>query len=401
MNKVWHIAGKELLQTRRDKLAALFTIVLPVVFTLFLGLLFGGGDESAARLPLAVVDEDGTPVAQKLIDGLESSPLLELEPMAADEIDAAVQEERVAAGIIIPEGYGAEVEQAARSAGEVVTLPFIRLETSSGAQSVYQAIQAVVGQTNVRLLVARTAATKVATVSGAAVDDALLASADSLAATALASPVVGLTTGGSGAAVAVTAGGFDQASTGALVNWVLFSLLTVATGLAWERRQGLLRRLTTTGVRGSQIVGGKVLAMLAITFLQQLFLVLLGRFAFGVDYFQSPLALLMVMVTLSLFAASAGLLISSVFRSEQAVIATTVISAQLLAALAGAWFPLEITSATFSRVAHFLPTAWVMDSLHGIILKDWGVVDVLGPLGFVWIWIVVLFGVAVWRFRPE
>jgi hypothetical protein len=42
-----------------------------------------------------------------------------------------------------------------------------------------------------------------------------------------------------------------------------------------------------------------------------------------------------------------------------------------------------------------------MDSLHGIILKDWGVPDVLYPLGIVWIWIVVLFAVAVWRFRPE
>ena len=102
-----------------------------------------------------------------------------------------------------------------------------------------------------------------------------------------------------------------------------------------------------------------------------------------------------------MLAASLGLLISSVFRSEQAVIATTVISAQLLAALGGAWFPLEITSESFNRVAHFLPTAWVMDSLHGIILKDWGTADVLFPLGIVWIWIVALFVSAVWRFRPE
>ena len=144
-----------------------------------------------------------------------------------------------------------------------------------------------------------------------------------------------------------------------------------------------------------------MLAMVIITFLQQLLLVLLGQLAFGVDYFNSPLALVMTMISLSVLAATFGLLISSVFRSEQAVIATTVISAQLLAALGGAWFPLEITSDSFSKVAHFLPTAWVMDSLHGIILKDWGVADVLYPLGIVWIWIVVLFAVAVWRFRPE
>ncbi|MFH1331415.1 MAG: ABC transporter permease, partial [Actinomycetota bacterium] len=221
------------------------------------------------------------------------------------------------------------------------------------------------------------------------------------AAAALAAPVATVEMGDSGSAIVRHAGGFDQASSGSLVNWVLFSLLTVATGLAWERRQGLLRRLSATGVRGREIIGGKMLAMVFITFLQQLFLILLGQFAFGVDYLNSPLALLMTMVSLSVLAASFGLLISSVFRSEQAVIATTVISAQLLSALGGAWFPLEVTSASFSRVAHVLPTAWVVDSFHGIILRDWGAADVLLPMGIVWAWIVVVFALAVWRFRPE
>jgi ABC-type multidrug transport system permease subunit len=141
--------------------------------------------------------------------------------------------------------------------------------------------------------------------------------------------------------------------------------------------------------------------MVAITFIQQLFLVLLGQLVFGVKYFNSPSALLFVMVSLSLFAASVGLLVSSVFRSEQAVVATTVIAAQLLAALGGAWFPLEVTSTRFSQVAHALPTAWVIDSLHGIILKNWGLSQVLGPMGFVWLWIVTIFALAIWRFRRE
>ena len=192
--------------------------------------------------------------------------------------------------------------------------------------------------------------------------------------------------------------GFDQASTGSLVNWVLFGLLTVTTGLAWERRQGLLLRLNTMRVAGPQIIGGKMMAMVLLSFLQQLLLVLLGQFAFGVDYFNSPAALFLVMISLSVMAASLGLLIASVFRSEQAVIATTVITAQLLAALGGAWFPLEITSETFSRVAHFLPTAWIVDSLHGIVLNGWGMPEVLAPMGFVWIWTVAFFGLAVWRY---
>ncbi len=197
------------------------------------------------------------------------------------------------------------------------------------------------------------------------------------------------------------AGGFTIASTGSLVQWVLFSLLTVSTGVAWERRSGLLRRLAATGVSGRTIIEGKMMAMVIITFLQQVMLVLLGALAFGVGYFNSVGALLMIMVSLSVLAACVGLLISALFRSEPPVIATTVITAQLLAVLGGAWFPLEVTSAGFSRVAHFFPSAWIMDSLHGIVLKDWGAGDILMPLGIVWAWIVVILAVAVWRFRPE
>ena len=251
------------------------------------------------------------------------------------------------------------------------------------------------------MLAADAAARQVSIATGRPLDDALQRQAAELAASQVDAPAISVRVEASGSSEVQQIGGFDQASIGSIVNWVLFGLLSVSTGVVWERRRGLIRRLRVSGAGGSEIFGGKLVAMLVITFLQQLFLILLGQLAFGVDYFNSPVALVMVMISLSVLAASAGLLISSVFRSEQAVIATTVISAQLLAALGGAWFPLEITSATFSRVAHFLPTAWVVDSLHGIVLKSWGVAEILGPLGVVWIWIVVLFGLAAWRFRPE
>jgi ABC-type multidrug transport system permease subunit len=394
---LWHIAGKEITQTRRDRLAFLFTIVLPVIFTLFLGLLIGGGDGGPSKLPLALNDADESAASRQLVETLRATPLLDIKVMAATEIDQAVQDQDVAAGLEIPNGYGNALE-----ASTPITVEFIHVETSSGAQSALEAVQAVVSHMNVSNLAAATAAEQVSIKLGRPLDDALLAQSAALAETQLAAPAASVEVTSSGSSGTVQQiGGFDQSSSGSLVNWVLFGLLSVTTGLAWERRSGLIRRLGVSGVHTSEIFGGKLLAMMVITFVQQLFLILLGQLAFRVDYFNSPLALVFVMVSLSLFAASVGLLVSSVFRSEQAVIATTVIAAQLLAALGGAWFPLEITSSTFSRVAHFLPTTWVVDSLHGIILKDWGVEQVLRPMGFVWIWIVVLFGLAVWRFRPE
>jgi ABC-type multidrug transport system permease subunit len=302
----------------------------------------------------------------------------------------------VAAAIVIPEGFGAAVDQ-----GRPATVAVVRLETSTGGQSVRTAVEEIVSEFNASMLATDAAAEQVSAKTGRALDSTLRDAARSSVDSYLATPAVAVQSTEAGGTSVLNATGFDLSSSGALVNWVLFSLLTVATGLVWERRQGLLRRLNAVGVPGVEIVSGKMMAMVVIAFTQQLLLVLLGQLAFGVDYFNNPLALFMTMISLSVLAASLGMLVSSVFHSERAVIATVVISAQLLAALGGAWFPLEVTSASFSRVAHFLPTAWIMDSLHGIILKDWGVADVLFPLAIVWIWIVVLFGTAVWRFRPE
>jgi ABC-type multidrug transport system permease subunit len=330
-----------------------------------------------------------------LLDRLATSDAVELQSMDEGDVESGVRNQKVAAALVIPEGFSSTVD-----AGSGASVTLVRAETSSGAQTVASALRAAIADSNASILAASVAANAVAAETGKPVDAALLSAAQSAADAQLATPAatVELVEAGTEAEMA---GGFDQSSTGSLVNWVLFSLLSITTAMVFERKRGLLRRLYVAGVRAHEIVGGKMLAMFVITFLQQVLLILLGQFAFNVGYFNSPLALLVTMVSLSLFAASFGLLISVLFRSEQAVVTTTVISAQLLAALGGAWFPLEITSPTFTKVAHFLPSAWLMDSLHGIVLKDWGVGKVLYPMAIVWIWIIVLFGVAVWRYRPD
>jgi ABC-2 type transport system permease protein len=393
VRRVWYIATKELLQTRRDRLAALFTLVLPVLFTIFLGILIGGAENS---LPVAIADLDGSPASQAFVERLSRSTLIDLRVTDAGDLDSAVRGQKVAAAVLIPQGFGS-----ALNAGEATAITFIRVETSAGAQSVAEAVQTAVSETNASLLATRAAMETVATSTDATVDATLAAQAAKTADAQLAAPAVTLQVLDTGTNAVNYASGFDQSSSGSLVNWVLFSLLGVASTMVWERRRGLLRRLGVAGLRAREIIGGKMLAMVIITFIQQLLLVLLGQIAFGVHYFNSPAGLLVVMISLSVMAASFGLFVSSLFRTEQAVIATTVICAQLLAAMGGAWFPLEITSSTFSRVAHVLPSAWVMDSLHGIILKDWGVAQILRPMGIVWIWIAALFMLAMWRYRPD
>ena len=158
MNRSWIITRKELLHTRRDRLAALFTIILPIIFTVFLGLIIGQ-QKADTHIPLAVADQDATVASQQFVESLKASPLLKVELMTADRLDTAVEDQNVAAALLIPKGF-ADAEKATGSI-PAATLTLINIETSSGAQTVSQAVQAVVADLNSTLLATRIAAGEV------------------------------------------------------------------------------------------------------------------------------------------------------------------------------------------------------------------------------------------------
>ena len=139
--------------------------------------------------------------------------------------------------------------------------------------------------------------------------------------------------------------------------------------------------------------------MFLLTFVQQMLLLGVGQLFFGVDYLRDPVALLAMMVSLSLVASTLGLLLAAVLKSEQALVATSVIVSMSVSALSGAWFPLEITGPSFQFVGHLLPTAWILDGLRGIVVRGFDVADVLPALGVSVAWAAGLFVLAVWRFR--
>jgi ABC-2 type transport system permease protein len=202
-----------------------------------------------------------------------------------------------------------------------------------------------------------------------------------------------------GTAAGQTPSGFILSSPGMMVNFILFSLMTAGIALIIERQNGTLQRLMTTRLRRWELIGGKAAGMFLLTFVQQILLIGVAQVFFGVDYLRDPAALLVMMVSLSLVASTLGLLLASVLKSEQALIATTVLVSMAIAALSGAWFPLEITGEAFQTVGHVLPTAWILDGLRGIIVRGFDVADVLPAFAVSVVWAAGFFAVAVWRFR--
>jgi ABC-2 type transport system permease protein len=398
VKRVWTLAAKDLLETRRDRLALLFTVIMPLAFTAFFGLMFGGGSD---RLPMAIVNVDSGAPAAQLVSALAKSGVVKTETMSKDEAEKAVDDSEVAAALEIPAGFSA-----ALAAGRPAELTLVSTAGSSGAQTAQTEVTALAGQ----LAAGERAAQAAVAVAGAlpssdsgggeqALKDAALLMARPLAAQSLAHPVATVKVIEAGTAAGQIPTGFVLSSPGMLVNFILFSLLTAGVALIQERRNFTLLRLMTTRVRRSELIAGKVVGMFALTFVQQIILIGAGQLLFGVDYLRDPAALLLMMVALSLVASTLGLLLAALLTSEQAMVATTVIISMSVSALSGAWFPLEITGPAFRFVGHLLPTAWILDGLRGIIVRGFDVAEVLPAFGVALAWSAGLFALAVWRFR--
>lgn len=398
--RVLHLAAKDL-RALRDPRMLLFALAMPLALTLLFGMLMSNSSERApAPVPVAWVDQDGSE-ASAILSGLLSTNLgIELRPMGRDEADAALAGSRVAGVITVASGFGASLRG---DASPKVAL--LVADVNSGDAGV---ARAALGTALSRLSAAARAAR--ASEEAAAAwrpfeDDGAAAvffhEGLRMANELWRTPPVTLHLTPARAESVRTPSGFAQSSPGMLVQFTIFNLMGATVALVLERQSGALRRLLTTPISRSGIIVGKALAILVIALLQQVILITIGQVAFGVDYFSQPLATGAIVLSFSFCLAGLGLLIGTLAKSENAATAATLVLMSVLAALGGAWFPLEITGPAFSAIGHLLPSAWALDAFHSVLLRGAGLRDVLPPAGIVFAYGLAFIGIAIWRFRFE
>jgi ABC-type multidrug transport system permease subunit len=128
-------------------------------------------------------------------------------------------------------------------------------------------------------------------------------------------------------------------------------------------------------------VAGKLYGLLLLGAVQTAFLLLMGRFVFGVPLGANLPAVVVTLLVFAWVAAALGVLAGSTVASEDRVVGLCVLASLLMAALGGCWWPLELAPAWLRTAAHALPTGWAMDALHQLISFGAGWAAVAKPLG--------------------
>ncbi len=196
--------------------------------------------------------------------------------------------------------------------------------------------------------------------------------------------------------------GFEQTIPGILVMFTILVLLTTGgSALVNERQPGLLRRLASAPISRSEVVAGKWCARMMLAAVQIIIALIIGTLLFSMDWGPDLGAIALILAAWGGLCASAGLLLGAVAKTEAQATGLGVLVANVLAALGGCWWPIEITPGWMQSLQNLLPTGWTMDALHKLISFQSGAMSALPQFLILIVASLVVGWLAVRQFRYQ
>jgi len=172
----------------------------------------------------------------------------------------------------------------------------------------------------------------------------------------------------------------------AMLLMIISALLTSIT-ITREKELGNMEILLVSPLKPAQIIIGKVLPYLLLSFISALLILLAGYLVFGIPVNGSVTLLLAETLLFILMALSLGILISTVTSSQQIAMMISMVALMLpTILLSGFVFPVENMPKVLQWLCHAMPPKYFITIVRGIMLKGngldvlWGETLILGGM---------------------
>ena len=399
MRKLLYIALHELLLLLKDRMAAVWMVILPLAMTAIMGLIFGalGGGSEATVIDLPVVDQDGGEMAAMVLDILSQTENLHLETAYDEEMARQlVTDGKRAGAVVIPPGFSA-----AMSSGQPTTLELVVVPGGQTAPLLEGMVRGVTSSfSNVQTTV-EVAISEVQRATGS-YDLDYEGIAERAVATALERledpPVrARVTTVGSTEEAELDI--FDQVVPGYAVMFAMFTVLSAAGGILEEKERGTFKRLLISPVPRWSLLGGKLLAQFLMGVGQIVLMFLVGAVVFDVQVGNSLVGLLLITLATCWATTSLGILLVSVIRSRKQIHPITTLVILGSSAIGGSWYPLFMMPKAVQQVARITLVAWAMEGYNQLMILGGGLADVWVDIAVLVVYGAVCFAVGLKLFQ--
>jgi ABC-2 type transport system permease protein len=329
------VARKEIIHILRDRQALFMTLFFPVVELIMLGYAI---DTNVRHIATAVLDLARTQESRALIRRFEASD--DFDVVAVVHTDAELSEAIVAGrarvGIKIPEHYSR------------------RLEAGQTAQ-----VQVLVDGT-----VSSLAAEALNVGNAIALSDSLERALGGRPLQVEARPRILFNP--------------DMRSPNFFIPGLMVVLCQMmaitlsAHSIVREKEKGTLEQLFMTPVKPAELILGKLLPYLVLTFLEFCGIALFMRYLFAVPVHGNFVTLLLLTLPFVLTMLAWGLWISTRVETREAAMQMAMATLMPCIFLSGYVFPLDSLPRVFRPLSYAIPTTWLIDASRGVILRGAG-----------------------------
>ena len=379
------IAAKDIKERMRDRSAIILAVVVPLALAFVLNATLSGITDEGFHTHIAVHDADDGPVAEGFWEVVASVEEQGFATVAnASTEDAArflVDNDEVAAAVLIPQGFSTAVGNNESAEIVVVTNP----DDPIGAQVATAIVTGYTEEINAVRLSVATALAPGATLDPAEIEAVVDAAQSQV------TPVVL-------EGIEAEESGFDIATFFAMGIAVFFLFFTVQFGilsLIDERDSGTMARLLAAPIPKQAILIGKLLAAFAIGVAATVVLWLATTLLMGASWGNWFGVLLLIIAGVAAAMGLTAAIAMSAKTAEQAG-ALTAFIVVVFAIVGGVFFPINRAGGLLSFAGRLTPHFWLMDGFQDLSAGG-TVAGVLPALGAVLLFAIVLGAFGLWR----
>jgi ABC-2 type transport system permease protein len=344
IGRIWNLAIKDALQLWRDKLILLFVMLGPMSELVMVAWATSGDID---HIPTAVMDRDHSAASRALVEALENTETFDASHyiQTEDEARALVDSGTVLVAVLIPSGFQEHLVELSNPAQLQLILDGSDPSAARAAQMSAEGAVAAFSQG-----VALQRMGPVGEAWGNVIDvDMRVWFNEELKASNYEVP----------------------SELGFMLSGV--ALMLASLGIARERELGTFEQLMVTPLRSAELIIGKALPVLVLSYLN--FLAMLGIvvFVFKVPMRGSWSLLLTIAFFYLLIEMMWGLMISAVSKTQVQALMLAFALIMVEVVFSGYSFPVENMPPLLRNVANFVPIKHWLLVLRGILLKGAGV----------------------------
>jgi ABC-2 type transport system permease protein len=155
---------------------------------------------------------------------------------------------------------------------------------------------------------------------------------------------------------------------------MLVSAMMTSISIAREKETGSMEVLLVSPLKPAQIIIGKVIPYVLLSFINAVVILLMGYFIFGMSVKGSIVLLLAESLLFILLSLSLGIFISTVANNQQTAMMISLMGLMLPSILlSGFIFPIENMPLVLQWFCNIIPAKWFIIIIKGILLKGSGI----------------------------